>query len=198
MGRVIELVASAEVIDNSVGVIVMPTLVSRKSFLGGLQGVENGLVVEDEVGPPVEIAGPGAGGLATSAAILMDLATIRLETLAGTEGEVDSIRHITTPTALRFRPVFVSASAEIEPAVLSEKLRVLAQTGLSVEQIGNDPSSTWIENGEILSYDAIACATADFATIARARDALASLPCVGQRPVYLLRVLGQSALAYEA
>lgn len=194
-GRVVELVASGVLVGGEVGMLVLPTLVPRTSFLGGLRGVENGIVTQDLIGPPLEFAGPGAGGLATAAAIAMDLVAIRQQISSASAEDAMTIRPLLAPSHLRFRALFLSASPESKQGVFADKLRVLAEAGLSVEQLGNDPGGTWPEYGETFSFDAIACEAADFGTIENARMGLQELGCVKGK-VFLLRILGDEPLAF--
>ena len=76
-GRVIKLIASARLRDDgSLEASVLPTAVFAASALGSTDGVLNRIEVEAEPVGSVAFTGPGAGGAATSSAILGDLVAI--------------------------------------------------------------------------------------------------------------------------
>jgi homoserine dehydrogenase len=76
-GHVVKLIASARRDDDG-GIVatVLPTLVSADSALGRTGGVLNRIEIEAEPVGSVAFAGPGAGGPATSSAVLGDLIAI--------------------------------------------------------------------------------------------------------------------------
>jgi len=75
-GAVIKLLAVAERSDGEIVASVLPTLVPATSALGRTSGVLNRIEIDAEPVGTVAFAGPGAGGAATSSAILGDLLAI--------------------------------------------------------------------------------------------------------------------------
>jgi homoserine dehydrogenase len=77
---VIKLIAFAERSGNGDGArvhaSVLPTLVARDSALGRTAGVLNRIEIDAEPVGTVAFGGPGAGGAATSSAILGDLLAV--------------------------------------------------------------------------------------------------------------------------
>src|SRR4051812_17690853 len=77
LGRVIKLVANASrPADGSLEASVLPTLVDAGSPLGRTDGVRNRIEIDGEPVGTVGFDGPGAGGPATSSAVLGDLLAI--------------------------------------------------------------------------------------------------------------------------
>jgi homoserine dehydrogenase len=75
-GMVIKLLASAERSGEGIAASVLPTLVGRDTPLGRTGGVTNRIEIDAEPVGTVAFAGPGAGGAATSSAVLGDLLAI--------------------------------------------------------------------------------------------------------------------------
>jgi len=75
-GLVIKLVASAVRAPGGITAAVVPSAVARESPLGRTDGVLNRIEVDGSPIGSVAFAGPGAGGAATSSAVLADLVAI--------------------------------------------------------------------------------------------------------------------------
>jgi homoserine dehydrogenase len=75
-GFAIKLVASAARSDGEVSAVVLPSAVPLDTPLGRTDGVLNRIEVDAVPVGRVAFAGPGAGGLATSSAVLGDLIAI--------------------------------------------------------------------------------------------------------------------------
>jgi len=78
-GYVIKLIASARRSGDGIDTSVWPTLVARDSALGRTAGVLNRIEIDAEPVGTVAFAGPGAGGAATSSAVLGDLLALARE-----------------------------------------------------------------------------------------------------------------------
>ena len=79
IGKVIKLLAIAERSGDGVDASVVPTLVAVDSALGRTGGVLNRIEIDAEPVGTVAFSGPGAGGAATSSAVLGDLLAIARE-----------------------------------------------------------------------------------------------------------------------
>jgi homoserine dehydrogenase len=80
VGRIIRLVATASVGDDgAVSAAVLPTALPRDSALGRTAGVRNRIEIDAISVGRVGFDGPGAGGAATSSAVLGDLIAIARE-----------------------------------------------------------------------------------------------------------------------
>ena len=75
-GEVVKLIASARRDGDRIALSVLPTRVPAESELGRTGGVLNRIEIEAEPVGTVAFAGPGAGGPATSSAVLGDLMAI--------------------------------------------------------------------------------------------------------------------------
>jgi homoserine dehydrogenase len=76
-GRIIRLLATAELDDGgALAAAVMPTALPRDSALGRTAGVRNRIEVDAVPVGRIGFDGPGAGGAATSSAVLGDLVAI--------------------------------------------------------------------------------------------------------------------------
>jgi homoserine dehydrogenase len=76
LGLTIKLLATAARRDDGIEAVVVPTAVPADSPFGWTDGVTNRIEVEAEPLGTVDLAGPGAGGAATSSAILGDLVAV--------------------------------------------------------------------------------------------------------------------------
>ena len=75
-GEVVKLIAQAERTADRVIVSVLATRIAQDSALGRTDGVLNRIEIEAEPVGTVAFSGPGAGGRATSSAVLGDLVAI--------------------------------------------------------------------------------------------------------------------------
>ncbi len=76
LGYSVKLVGVIEQKDGVFNVSVHPALVSQASLLGSLEGVYNGIELEDEYGVISGLVAPGAGTYPTADAIIKDLVDI--------------------------------------------------------------------------------------------------------------------------
>jgi homoserine dehydrogenase len=75
-GEVIKLIARAERVDGDIVASVLPTRLGARSPLGSTDGVLNRIEIDADPVGTVAFSGPGAGGAATSSAVLGDLIAI--------------------------------------------------------------------------------------------------------------------------
>ena len=78
-GDVIKLLAQAERRDDAIVASVLPTRVAAASPLGATSGVLNRIEIDADPVGTVAFSGPGAGGPATSSAVLGDLVAVARE-----------------------------------------------------------------------------------------------------------------------
>ena len=76
LGLTIKLLASANRRDDDIEAAVIPTAVPSDSPFGWTDGVTNRIEIEAEPLGTIRVAGPGAGGAATSSAVLGDLVAV--------------------------------------------------------------------------------------------------------------------------
>ena len=105
LGLAIKLVAAAARTDEGIEAAVLPTAVPASSALGRTDGVTNRVEIDAEPLGTVGMSGPGAGGAATSSAVLGDLVAIARgqgSTWAGlpaAEGPVPALDPLDRPRA---------------------------------------------------------------------------------------------------
>jgi homoserine dehydrogenase len=93
LGLTLKLLATATRRDDAIEAAVIPTAVPSDSPFGWTDGVTNRVEIEAEPLGVVRLAGPGAGGAATSSAVLGDLVAVARglgSTWAGLPPAVDS------------------------------------------------------------------------------------------------------------
>jgi homoserine dehydrogenase len=76
IGLAIKLLATAERREAEVAASVVPTAVPERSAIGATGGVLNRIEVDADPVGTVAFSGPGAGGAATSSAVLGDLVAV--------------------------------------------------------------------------------------------------------------------------
>jgi homoserine dehydrogenase len=76
LGLTIKLLATASRRDGDIEAAVIPTAVPSDSPFGWTDGVTNRIEIEAEPLGTIRVAGPGAGGAATSSAVLGDLVAV--------------------------------------------------------------------------------------------------------------------------
>jgi hypothetical protein len=76
VGLTIKLLAAASAVDDRLAAGVLPSAVPLDSSFGRTDGVTNRIEIEASPLGTVELSGPGAGGEATSSAVLGDLLAV--------------------------------------------------------------------------------------------------------------------------
>ena len=125
LGLTIKLLATGSRRGADVEAAVIPTAVPSDSPFGWTDGVTNRIEIEAEPLGTIRIAGPGAGGAATSSAVLGDLVAVARgvgSTWAGlppaTGGPVRAVDPLDAPRHwFAFLPSLPSVAAELPPAL---------------------------------------------------------------------------------
>ncbi len=76
LGYKIKLLGFAELINNNIYQRVHPTLIKKTSYVGGIDGVLNAVIVEGDPVGQTTIQGEGAGPAATTSALVSDISSI--------------------------------------------------------------------------------------------------------------------------
>ena len=76
LGYKIKLLGFAELIDNKILQRVHPTLINKNSYIAGINGVSNAVIVEGKPVGESLIQGDGAGPKATTSALVSDISSI--------------------------------------------------------------------------------------------------------------------------
>jgi len=115
-GQAIKLIAAAQRDENGrIVASVLPTLVAADSALGRTAGVLNRIEIDASPVGTVAFAGPGAGGAATSSAVLGDLIAIARGLGSTWAGLPPAERARQADLAARADP-FAAPDAELSPA----------------------------------------------------------------------------------
>lgn len=133
LGYRIKLLAIARRDNDRLEIRVHPALISRNKAISRLEGVENGIEIQDEVGVEIGMQAPGAGKYPTATAILEDLISIaegRRITPPSDKKEVNlkKIEEVVTRYYLRFE-------ALDKPGVLSEISGILGKYNISIQAV---------------------------------------------------------------
>jgi homoserine dehydrogenase len=139
LGLTIKLLATASRRGADIEAAVIPTAVPSDSPFGWTDGVTNRIEIEAEPLGTIRIAGPGAGGAATSSAVLGDLVAVARgvgSTWAGlpaaTGGAVHAVDPLDGPRHwFAFLPSLPSVAAEL-PAPLDRAASVEFEDGTAI------------------------------------------------------------------
>ncbi|MFI6640270.1 homoserine dehydrogenase [Streptomyces sp. NPDC050504] len=136
-GCVIKLVGICDRTPDGVSARVHPMLVPRGHALAGVRGADNGILVEALAAGELMFHGAGAGGLATSSAVLGDLVELCRERVAG-RGAAQAELSRVLPHGPRSQVAarhHISMFVTDEPGVLSRISAVFADRGVSLETV---------------------------------------------------------------
>jgi homoserine dehydrogenase len=140
----IRLVGSAESTASGIEVSVRPWMVSRRSMLAKVEGVNNAVfLVGDKIGTQM-FYGRGAGGDATGAAVVSDLIEIARDLTAGQmsakqiSGFMDSydLRLSTSP-----RPVswYLRLTVKDQRGIVARVAKVIARHDINIDSLEQEP-----------------------------------------------------------
>lgn len=140
----IRLVGSAENTENGLEVSVRPWLVSRRSMLAKVEGVNNAVfLVGDKIGTQM-FYGRGAGGDATGSAVVSDLIEISRDLAAGQlsakniSGFLNSrdLELCTNP-----RPVawYLRLTVKDQRGIVARVAEVIAQHAINIDSLEQEP-----------------------------------------------------------
>lgn len=140
-GHVIKLLAIAEVGRHGgkpgIAVRVHPALVPTDHPLASVRGPYNAVFVEAEAAGTLMFYGAGAGGLATSSAVLGDVVAAARNLVNGGKAPSESAHAALTsmpPEAVRTR-YQIRIEVVDRPGVLAEVAALVADRGLSIETV---------------------------------------------------------------
>ncbi|KKD07534.1 MULTISPECIES: homoserine dehydrogenase [unclassified Streptomyces] len=136
-GCVIKLVGICDRTPDGVNARVHPMLIPRDHPLAGVRDANNGILVEAEAAGELMFHGAGAGGLATSSAVLGDLVELCRDRVAGTGTAPADFSQVlpVRPVAQVAARYHVSMFVTDEPGVLSQVSAVFAEHGVSLETV---------------------------------------------------------------
>ncbi len=141
----IRLVGHAELNEQGVEVSVSPWLVSRKSMLANVEGVNNAVfLIGERIGKQM-FYGPGAGPDATGTAVVADIVEIargihnkapQQRDLAG----FDSVKPLTITERLRPLPWYLRLTVRDHPGILARVAQIMAEAEINIDAVLQMPN----------------------------------------------------------
>ncbi len=145
LGSRIRLVGAAERQPDGVAVAVRPWLVPQHSMLGKVEGVFNAIFVEGEHSGTQMFYGRGAGGAATSTAIVADVIDIAQQ-MAANNGFVPArFPGFDTAPALARTPCgptcgwYLRLTVRDRPGILARVAAILAEEQINIDSVLQEP-----------------------------------------------------------
>ncbi|MFH8975086.1 homoserine dehydrogenase [Streptomyces sp. NPDC017890] len=183
-GCVIKLVGICDRTPDGVNARVHPTLIPLEHPLAGVRGADNGILVEARAAGELMFHGAGAGGLATSSAVLGDLVAVCRDRVAGAGPERHSVSRVlpVRPLALVAARHHVSMFVTDEPGVLSRVSAVFAEEGVSLETVRQEGLGS-------AAQLALVTHLATDAAVTEVMNRLRELPCT-RGTIRSIRLLG--------
>lgn len=140
-GQVIKLLAIAERTPSGISVRVNPALIPEEHPLAAVRGAFNAVFVEAQLAGPLMFYGQGAGGVATSSAVLGDFVSVARHRVLGGRALGESayadlpvLKPGAAVTRYQIRMV-----VDDQPGVLSQVAGVLAAHHISIEKVNQTP-----------------------------------------------------------
>jgi len=140
----IRLVGSAEHTENGLEVSVRPWLVSRRSMLAKVEGVNNAVfLVGDKIGTQM-FYGRGAGGDATGSAVVSDLIEISRDLAAG-QLNAKNVSGFLSARELELcanpRPVawYLRLTVKDQRGIVARVAEVIAQHAINIDSLEQEP-----------------------------------------------------------
>ncbi|MCD8338653.1 MAG: homoserine dehydrogenase [Burkholderiales bacterium] len=190
LGYRIKLLGITKKSDKGIEVRVHPSLVPNKKLLANVEGAMNAVVVKADAAESSLYYGKGAGGEPTASAVIADLVDI------ARTAEVHASQRPKMPTVSADKNVnhwtdfgdivtsyYLRIPVEDKPGVLADITRIIADNGVSIEQMIQKEAPTKEKGTEVilLSHSA---KEADIQRAIRTMQALASV----RGPIVLLRM----------
>ncbi len=143
----IRLVAAAERQHDGIAVAVRPWLVPRDSMLGKVEGVFNAVFVEGERSGTQMFYGRGAGGAATSTAVVADIIDIARQ-LSSSNGNgsapslypgFDSAAKLALAPCGPWSGWYLRLTVRDRPGILARVASVLAEEEINIDSVLQEP-----------------------------------------------------------
>lgn len=141
----IRLIGCAELQDGGISISVRPWVVSQRSMLGKVEGVNNAVfLVGDRIGRQM-FYGPGAGPKATAAAVVSDLVeigrafnngTLQAKQLAG----FDRKNAVVGAPIAEVANWFLRLTVRDRPGIIADVSRLLADAGINIDSVFQKPN----------------------------------------------------------
>ena len=141
LGYKIKLLGFAESIKNKIYQRVHPTLIKKDSYVAGIDGVLNAVIVDGKpVGQSI-IQGAGAGAAATTSALISDISSILRGnikfpfSLSNKERKKLNFENINN----RFFSTYLRFEVEDKPGVLSNITNIFSKNKVSIKRLVQNP-----------------------------------------------------------
>lgn len=141
LGMGIKLLATATIVEGEMALRVCPALIAATSPLARAQGPENVFIIDADPVGRVGFTGPGAGDMATAAAVAADLVTVaRGATGSVYASPVGSLQTLSAGGAAALtNAYYLRVPLRDEPGALATIAQALGQHGVSVDTVAQRP-----------------------------------------------------------
>jgi len=141
LGYKVKLLGYAEKINNKIYQRVHPTLIKKSSYVAGIDGVLNAVIVEGKPVGQSTIQGEGAGPSATTSALVSDISSILRGNIkfpfSLSEKERKKIKYSTIDE--RLFAAYLKFEVLDKPGVLSNITSVFSKNKVSIERLVQNP-----------------------------------------------------------
>lgn len=171
LGHGIKLMATATLIDGCMALRVCPSLIAETSPLARAQGPENVFIIDADPVGRVGFTGPGAGDMATAAAVAADLVTVAKgatgPTYASPAAALQSLPGDGAPELVN--AYYLRVPLRDEPGALATIASVLGEHAVSVNTVAQRPKDDGAQDLVITTHP---CSARDFQAALAALDGL--------------------------
>lgn len=142
-GKIIKLLATARIDDGRIDVRVHPTMVPAHSPIALINGVTNAVELDVSPAGKLLLIGPGAGGDATSSAVIADMVEIARNIIKNSVGRVPPLGFVQDKIRkLPMKPIdeiksgyYLRFSVDDKPGVLAVMAGILGSNNISIESV---------------------------------------------------------------
>jgi homoserine dehydrogenase len=137
LGYRVKLLGVAVKTDKGIEQRVHPTMVPKETAIAQVMGVTNAVTVDADAIPPITLVGPGAGGMATAAAVVSDIGDIARGVRTPPFGRPTSQleRSGKAPMQRHEGGYYIRLLARDRPGTAATIAKRLAQQNISLESI---------------------------------------------------------------
>ncbi|MBB4659257.1 homoserine dehydrogenase [Parvularcula dongshanensis] len=154
LGMGIKLLATATVVDGRMALRVCPALIAATSPLARAQGPENVFIIDADPIGRVGFTGPGAGDMATAAAVAADLVTLaRGATGPVYASPVDRLQNLAGDAATELvNAYYLRVPLKDQPGALAVIASTLGEHGVSIDTVAQRPRANGAQDLVITTH----------------------------------------------